>query len=232
MTEVELSKNTVEKKPSLFGMIFSPSEQFERMREKPVILVPLIIVLITGLIMSVLVGLNVINYLPPMDDLGMSAEDLQMFQTITIASTAAITFFSVPVILLVMTLIYFAIAKIMKIEVTFKKMLSLNIFTAFIGLVGQVINLLIMAAIKGDPEVMLTSLNSLVGATGALGAVLSTFEIFSIWSSILLALGLHKVIGFSKKASWTIVIVFFIIGLIFAAVSGAANEMFEGMNQF
>ncbi|MED4452663.1 Yip1 family protein [Metabacillus fastidiosus] len=231
MTEVELSTNTVEKKPSLFGMVFSPNEQFERMRGKPVILVPLIIVMIIGLIMSFLIGFNVMN-IPSVDDLGIPAEDLQMFQTITIASTTAITFFSIPVILLVMTLIYFAIAKIMKIEVTFKKMFSLNIFVTFIGLIGQVINLLIITAIKGNPEVMMTSLNSLVGATGALGGVLSTFEIFSIWSSILLALGLHKAIGFSKKASWTIVIVFFIIGLIFAAVSGAANEMIEGMSQF
>ncbi|MBO1514550.1 hypothetical protein I7822_23255 [Metabacillus sp. BG109] len=83
-------------------------------------------------------------------------------------------------------------------------------------------------AIDGDPAIMLTSVNSFVGADGVLGAVLSTIEVFTIWYYILLTMGLIIVGKLSKPAATIITIVFFVLGLLFAALGGAI----EGMTQF
>ncbi|MGG3891512.1 Yip1 family protein [Metabacillus fastidiosus] len=233
MTEIELSKNTVEKKPSLFGMVFSPNEQFERIRERPVIWIPFIIVTLIGLAATI-IGTLGIDSSAQLNELGFSGDEAAAMEMSMKVGTIIFGFFLAPITVLFSTIIYFAIAKIAKSQVTFKKMLSLNIFIYFIAGIGQLINTAIIAAINGDLNTMtmLTSLNSFVGAGGALGGILNSFEIFGIWSTVLSALGLHKVAGLSKTASWTIAIVIFIIGVIFLAVTGAANEMFEGMNQF
>ncbi|MED4532761.1 Yip1 family protein [Metabacillus fastidiosus] len=231
MTEVELSKNIVEKKPSLFGMIFSPSEQFERIRERPVIWIPFIIVTLIGLAAAV-IGVLGIDSSAQINQLGLPAEEAAEIEASMKVGMIIGGIFLAPIAVLFSTVIYFAIAKIAKSEVTFKKMLSLNIFIYFIAGIGQLINTAIIVAINGDPKIMLTSLNSFAGADGALGGILSSIEIFGIWTTILSALGLHKVAGLSKTASWTIAIVIFIIGLIFGAIGGAANEMLEGMSQF
>lgn len=234
MAEVELSKNEIGRKPSIFGMIFSPNEQFERIRERPVVLVPLLIILGIAIVMAILVGQAVMNYAPSAEELGLAEEEVKAMESLIMGGAIATTFLAIPFGLLISTLIYFAIAKIAKSQVTFKQMFSLSIFVGFIGVLGQLINSIVMMALNTNPDETLfmpTSLNGLVNATGALGGVLSAIEIFSIWGTILLALGLHKVAGLSKKASWIIVIVFFIIGVIFAAIGGAANELLEGMNQ-
>ncbi|MGG3804874.1 Yip1 family protein [Metabacillus fastidiosus] len=231
MTEVELSTNTVEKKPSLFGMVFSPNEQFERIRERPVIWIPFIIVTLIGLAAAV-IGVLGIDSSAQVNQLGLPAEEAAAMETSMKVGMIIGGLFLAPIVVLFSTVIYFAIAKIAKSEVTFKKMLSLNIFIYFIVGIGQIINTAIIVAINSDPKIMLTSLNSFVGAGGALGGILSSIEIFGIWTTVLSAFGLHKVAGLSKTASWTIAIVIFIIGLIIGAIGGAANEMIEGMSQF
>ena len=55
--------------------------------------------------------------------------------------------------------------------------------------------------------------------------LLGTFELFSIWQLILTAMGLHRVGQLSKTVSVIIVIIFFLIGLGFAAI----GSLFSGM---
>ncbi|KKI93827.1 hypothetical protein WQ54_01890 [Bacillus sp. SA1-12] len=214
------------KKPSLFGMIFSPGEQLERIRERPVIWLPLILLTLVMTIVSVISALNIdYSAVPGME---MSAEEEQMAKIFGVIGAGLVGFFGTSIGCLFFGLIFWAIAKIAKSDATFKQMFSLMIFTSFITTIGQILNQLIILAIDGDPLIMLTSINSLVGADGVLGAVLSTFEVFGIWYYIVLAMGLVKVAKLSKPVAVITTVIFFVLGIILAAVGGA----FEGMTQF
>ncbi|MGM0873455.1 MAG: Yip1 family protein [Bacillota bacterium] len=219
-------ETTQTKKPSLFGMIFSPGEQFERIREKPVIWLPLILLSILAMIVAIFVTMNV-DY-AAISGMEMSAEEEEMAKIFAVVIGALGGLFGTPISYLIFGGILFGIAKIAKSSVTFKQMFSLMIFISFISMIGQIINQVIIVAIDGDPYIMLTSLNSFIGADGALGAVLGVIEVFSIWYYILLAIGLVKVATLSKPVAYIITIVFFSISLIIAAISGA----FEGLTQF
>ncbi len=222
-----VQETTQTKKPSLFGMIFQPGDQFERMREKPVIWLPLIILSIVGALVGVLAALNVdYSTVPGME--GMPADQIEMTKMFGIIFGGIGAFFGTPIGLLVFGGILFGITKIAKSPVSFKQMFSLIIFTSFISTIGQLLNQLIIYAIGSDPYVMLTSLNSFVGADGVLGAILGAIEVFNIWYYILLGFGLIKVAQISKPAAYTITAIFFILGIIVAAVTG----VFEGLTQF
>ncbi|MRX71617.1 DUF1282 domain-containing protein [Bacillus lacus] len=213
------------RKPSLLGMIFSPGEQFDRIRMKPIVLVPLLIVVILGTLIAFLV-VSSTDYSAVLTEQGLPAEgeEAAAFQLITQLTGVIGGIIIVPLVILISAAIYFAVTKIAGSDVSFKQIFSLSIFLSFISTLGGVLNTLLAAALNLDPEVYLTSLQSLVGAEGALGGILSGIEVFSIWVTVLSALGLQKVAGLSKTASWVIAIILFIGGLILAAAGGA----FEG----
>ena len=221
-----MEQETVQvKKPSLFGMIFSPGEQFERIRERPVIWWPLILMTILMTAVAVITALGMdYSAVPGME---MSAEDLEMMKMFGVVGAGVAGLFVTPIGFLIFGLISWGIAKIAKSNVTFKQMFSLMIFISFITTIGQLLNQLIILAISGKPELLLTSLNSFVGATGVLGAVLGMIEVFTIWYYILLALGLIKVAKLSKPVAITISIIFFAISIGIAAITGAV----EGLTQ-
>lgn len=213
-------------KPSLFGMFFSPGLQFDRMRERPTIWLPLIIVTLLGVIAGVIVAMGMNDAV--LEDIGLSGEDAQAAQMFTVIFAGIGGLIGLPVSFLIFSLILLAITKIAGSEATFKQLLSLNIFTGIVTIVGQLVNALINLSLGSDPVNMVTGLNSFVGAEGALGGFLNTIEVFSIWAYVLIAMGLHKVAQLSKPTSIIITIVFFVFGCIMAAAGGA----FEGMSQF
>lgn len=224
MEQTILEQETIQsKKPSIFGMIFSPIEQFERIRVKPVIWLPLVLLTIIATIMGVLVVLNTDPATVP--GVEMSAEELEMVKVFGVVVGVLGGLIGTPLVFVVMAAILLGVSKIFKSDVTFKKMFSLIIFISFITVIGQILNQLIILAINSDPVVTLTSLNSFIGADGVLGAVFSAIEVFNIWYTILLAMGLVKVANLSKPTAYTISIVYFLIGIAFAAASGAVQGM-------
>jgi hypothetical protein len=221
-----MDQETVQiKKPSLFGMIFSPGEQFERIREKPVIWFPLILLTIVMTVVSLMSALNIdYSALPGME---MTAEDAEIAKTFGVVGAAITGFFAAPIGYLFFALIFWGITKIAKSDATYKQMLSMTIFSSFIVTIGQLLNQLIIMAIDGDPFMITTSLNSFIGETGVLGAILNSIEVFNIWYYFLLAIGFIKVAKLSKTTAIIITIIFFVLGLIIAAVSG----VMEGLTQ-
>ncbi|UGB32472.1 Yip1 family protein [Metabacillus sp. B2-18] len=128
------------KKPSLFGMIFQPGEQFERLREKPVIWLPLILLSILGTVIAVLTALNV-DY-STLPGPAMSAEELELTKMFGIIFGGLGGLFGTSIGFVVVAAILLGIAKIAKSPVSFKQMFSLIIFTGFITTIG------------GDPYIM------------------------------------------------------------------------------
>lgn len=213
-------------KPSLFGMIWSPGEQFERMKERPSFWGALIIVTILMTIATVVTTIATPDEIYQMGPGGqLSADELAMAKVFGMVFAGIGGLIGTPVGILISAAIMLLIATLAHTGTNFKQMLSLNAYIFFIGMIGTLLNAVVHLAIGGDPAVVVTGLNSLVQGEGTTGGLLNGIEIFSIWTTILTAMGLHSVAGLSKGLSWTVAIVFFIVGLLFGLLGGALSGM-------
>jgi hypothetical protein len=208
------------KKPALIGMILNPNEQFKRIQINPIIWYPLIILSLISMVVTILVAIN-IDYIP---SFGMTEKDIEVAKMVGTIVGALGTLIGLPVGYVLFAVILWGIAKKAKSTVTFKQMFSLIIFISFIRVIGQSINQMILVAINGDQDHLLTSLNYFVGAKGVLGEILGVIELFSIWYYILLSIGLIKIAKLSNRMSISISIIFFCLLLILASVQGAIEE--------
>lgn len=198
-------------KPSLLGMIWSPGEQFDRIRNNPRIWLALIIVTV---IFTIGMGL-VLNSIDFAEVAGIEISPSAELMLVLI--TAVFTgIFSTVMGILFSTLVYFIIIKVAKKDATFKQLLSMTAYIFFISALGLLLNAGVQTLIGGNPEIYITSLGGLFNSTSP---VLASFEIFSIWQMILTAMGLNKVGQLSKGLSWAIVIIIFLISLGMAFIS-------------
>lgn len=217
-----MEKETL-KKPSLLGMFRSPSEQFERIRERPLIWGALAIVTVIYTIASIISArsLTAEDIMGP----GMTAEDAEMFLGFTRTSTAISGVIGPIISILISTVIYLIIVKIARKNTTFRQLFSMNTYIMVIGAVGLLLNNMIQSITGGPQGIYITSLAGLFNSDSL---VLATFEVFSIWQLILTAIGLHKVGGLSKGLAWALAIVFFVISLGIALI-GTALEGLIGL---
>lgn len=204
------------KNPSLLGLIKRPTEQLERIKQSPKIILPLIIVTILTVI-GMAFAAQGIDFLKDDPELIQAEEEFIMI--LVIIATISFVFvglFTPVVSILFSTLIYFVIAKIIKKDVTFRQLFSMNTYLFIINSVGIIVNG-VFFIIFGEPpygeETMYTSLNMLFGLEGLLGTLLNFIELFYIWSIFLTVIGLQVVANFSKRLSWTLMIIFAMIGI-------------------
>ena len=218
-----MSEEVKAKNPSIWGMIWSPTEQFERIKERPKIWGALAIVTVLFVIGMYLTSLGdpmVIEGMPEIPEEELAA--VSMFTTVTMIITVIFT----PIFgVLIATVIYLIITKIARSEVSFKQLFSMNTYIMMISALSMILNGIGVALLGGTAGTMYTSIGSLIGAEGTMGALLTSIEVFAIWGMILQAIGLQKVANFSKGLAWTIVIVFFAIGIIFTMIGAAFSGM-------
>lgn len=134
------------------------------------------------------------------------------------------------VMLLVTTLIFFVILKIMGSEGKFKAYLSV---IGYAGVISSLYTLLVLVisnftgSLHLDPT--LTSLATLVSPDSigvVLYNVLKCIDIFSIWYYVVIAIGLATVSKVKKKYVYSVVFAIFLIGLIInVAVATAASAI-------
>ncbi|WP_045516396.1 Yip1 family protein [Neobacillus niacini] len=205
---------TKEQKPSLLGMFTSPGEQFERIKQTPKIWVPLLIISILYAVGMTLMALS----MDASTLIGQGIPDDQVDLVLGITKvTVAVTGILTPIIgVLISSAIQLIITKIASSPVTFKQLFSMNTYIMVIGAAGVILNTAIRYAIGGNPEIYVTSLAGLLNQDKA--GILGSFEVFTIWTTIVTAIGLHKTAQLSKGLAWTIAIVFFIIGIGFALI--------------
>lgn len=215
--------------PSLLGMVTNPKEQFEKIRDNPKIWGALIVISLIFVIGTMFQMSNVDPNVLIDEELeglfGPGEEKIVHMLSIIGGGFAAL--FMPIIIILVSTVIYWIIAKLVKSEVTFKKLFSMNTYIVFINAIGVLVNGAFSAVIGNNVNIMFTSLGSFVNTNTMLGAILSNFELFAIWTLILTAIGLQIVAKFSQRAAWTVTILLFVIGIIFSMV-GAAFGMLVG----
>ncbi|MBP3039828.1 YIP1 family protein [Bacillaceae bacterium Marseille-Q3522] len=205
------------KKPSLLGIFSNPGVQFERIREKPVIWLPLLII-------TILSGISGIISASKIDAASVITEEVPAelvdFTVGFAKAIAIIAGFLAPVIgILIASLIYIIITKIAKSDASYKQLFSMTSHIYIIGTVGSLINIIIQYFLYDSlSAVYITSLGGLINSSSP---VLASIEIFSIWQLILTAIGLNKVAKLSKGVSWAVVIIFFVLDLLMGMLGQA-----------
>lgn len=215
-----MSEETNVQKPSLFGMIWSPTEQFERLKERPKIWGALVIITILFIIGTWLTTLGIQTEVP-----GLTAEETEMINVFAAAGSVIGGLFIPIITILISSFINFLIAKIARSEVSFKQLFSMSTYIMIISALSLIVNSLLSLMTGTSPEILVSSLGSVVNADGAVGALFNSIEIFAIWGYILTAIGLQKVAGFSKGLAWGVQIAFFVIGIILAMIGAGIGEM-------
>ncbi|EOV9526590.1 Yip1 family protein [Bacillus cytotoxicus] len=217
------------KKPSLFGMITSPSVQFERMKTKsPVWGAFFLFVIITAIIASITTyqAMNNPEVLANIPD--PEAAKMAGYFSIGIGVIGGLigTIFW----FFVVAGIYKIIMMFMGNDTPYMKVLSIYLYTYTITILGAIVNLILKLIIGGSAETSYTSLAPLFEPGTYLHGAASAFEVFSIWGLVVMGLGLQIVAGLSKKQATTIIVIFFILSVAFSSLSGIASS-FSNLGQ-
>lgn len=218
------------KKPSLLGLFSNPSEQFERLRERPVIGIPMVIVFLMMMAGTVL-SVAGTDFAAEIEEYGGAVVDLQTVEVMGWIFGIIGTIFNFLAVIFLGALIYWVCAKIAGSSAKYKQMLSMALFTSFISVFGMVIHGFVVFFTDVDPKMVVTSLKSLIPAEEPVASILAPFEVFGIWTFVLLAIGFQNVAGLSKKASWTITIILFALIVLFSFLGGVYTSFigsFEG----
>lgn len=225
----ENDSNVILKRPSLFGMIMSPKNQFEKMRANPIIWGALIMITVIFVIGTVLQMFNVDPSTMINEELEgiLSPGDEGIVYLLSIFGSGLAALFMPIIIVLISSFIYWVVAKLVKSTVTFKQLFSMNTYILFINSLGILINGLLAVSIGAGSNLTYTSLGTFFQGHALLEAIFSNFELFGIWALILTAIGLQIVARFSKTAAWTVTILLFIIGLVFSMVGAAFGMLFS-----
>lgn len=210
-------------KPSLLGIIWSPGEQFDRMRANPRFWGPFIIVTLLTIVGMGIMALGMSESLT--EELLSAGFSEEQVGSIVVASqvTIVVTGVFTPILtILISSAIYLAITKLAHKDTRFKQLLSMTTYIYFIGGIGVLLNQLVSYVTGGEPAIQVTSLASLVETEGrAVFGLLSNIEVFTIWGTILTAFGLERVGRLSKGAAWIVAIVFFLIGVVLTMIGGS-----------
>ena len=221
------SNSSSNKGPTLGGILFSPTEQFERMIDRPRFGWALTLMTLAGALVAALVGYSVALETP-------LPEEAPMLDPGQIALSAGIMSFvggliGVPVVLLVVSLIQKLFVMLFQGEATYRQLFSLNTHLYLLTLLASAIMavLLLVLGPQADPKIYPTSLAALVPAEGAMKGLLNGIELFALWKLFLTAKGLSVLARLSSGKAWTIALILFAGGLSFAALGGWLGEMAE-----
>ncbi|MDG4658564.1 Yip1 family protein [Ectobacillus antri] len=201
---MELGTNVQsQEKPSLFGIFASPSLQFERMRGKVKVGLPMFIVV---LLLSILAAVAT-QFIPPVE----GVEGLPEVSPVAAMGMAFIFgLIGSYLVLFIVAALYKVLALLFGESISYKKILLLLVFTGMIGVLGQGVNVVLMAVLGGE-QVSYTSLAPLFEAGTIAHSIAGSVEVFAIWNYILLALGLQIVGGFPKSKAIAFVITSYVI---------------------
>lgn len=196
-----------EKNACLFAFLYAPSEQFNRLKERPKIIFPLFIVTVItvlGIILSAQ-GIDLIENDPEL--LQMSEGELAIFFLVSQTVFAIVGMMTPIVMIFISTVILFVVAKIVRSTVSFRQLFAMNTFIFLLDALSVFVNglgLLFFGEIHGE-ETLFTSINLFFGEKGFVGAILSIIDIFTIWAFFAVWKGLRIVAQFTTK---TIIFVF------------------------
>lgn len=206
-------------KPSLFGMITSPGVQFERMKTSNAVWGAFwLLVLLAGIVGGL--ASYVYSLTPEAikvnKDLGITVTPVMSFGTGTVfgAIGMAIGFF-------ISAAVYKVLMMLMSNDTSYKKLLTISVYSSIISLLGLLINTVLALVLGGSGQEMYTGLGPIFASSGGVAkGIANNIEVFTIWGFVITWLGLQITADLSKKKATILMVVFFILTIGFGAVKG------------
>ncbi|SDX11372.1 Yip1 domain-containing protein [Marininema mesophilum] len=202
-------------KPSLLGMMTSPTLQFQRIAERPDFWSAFLTILgLTALTTAVM--------LTPASPPGF---------VITMSVLGVLL--GAPISLLISALLQWIFLRVLSGKATYRQVFSLNVYTSVISLLGLILQAIIVVATGANIQelqnsVTPTSLAAFISSDSLMvKALLGNIEIFAIWHLILTALGLSIIGKVSTAKGWTVALTLFILGVALATGLGAVGDTFK-----
>ncbi|AND10576.1 TPA: DUF1282 family protein [Bacillus cereus] len=213
------TQDVVSKKPSLFGMITSPGEQFERMKTSNAVWGAFwLLVLIAGLVG----GFAAYVY-------SLTPEAIKLNKELGVTVSAAMTYgmgfgviaISMAFVFLLSAVVYKVLMVFISNDTSYKKLLAITVYSSVISLLGLLINTILAYILGGTGQEMYTGLEPIfASSSGVVKGIVSKFEVFTIWGYAVTWLGLQITAGLTKKQATIITIVFFVLTLGMGALQG------------
>jgi hypothetical protein len=216
-TNVSIEEEKVTTKPSIFGIITSPTLQFERMKEKAPIGLPLVLVLLLMTLATTLVAYVSLDN-PILNNPELTG-GMEIPVGVTLGMAAGGALIGGLISFYIIAGLYRVAMMIMGNDTNYKKLLSIVIFSSMISTLGVLVNGLIAFAVGGY-EPNYTSLAPLFSDNPLLKSIGTNFDIFNIWYYVVLGLGLQIVAGLNKTKAITLVIIVFLLGVGISSLSG------------
>ncbi|HDR7788279.1 Yip1 family protein [Bacillus cereus] len=218
------------KKPSLLGMITSPGEQFERMKASEKVWgMFFLVTLLQGLVGGLTT--YVVNTSPEMIKMQKELGELAGKGSITSEVIYGIGsgFVGAMIGALFVAAIYKVFMMFFGNDTSYKKLLTIVVYTNIILIIGGLINGIIALILDGGAT-QYTSLGPLFEQGSLAYGIGNTIELFYLWNLVLIWLGLQVIAGLSKvKAAMPIIVLFIIKAVFLAAILVLIAKFLPGM---
>ncbi|WP_088292022.1 Yip1 family protein [Bacillus mycoides] len=207
------------KKPSLFGMITSPGVQFERMKTSNAVWGAFwILVLLGGLVAGLVayVGSLTPEAIKLNKDLGFDVPP-----AVTVGMGFGFGALGMGIGFFISAAVYKVLMMLMSNDTSYKKLLTISVYSSIISLLGLLINTVLALVLGGSGKEMYTGLGPIFSSSGGVAkGIANNIEVFTIWGFVITWLGLQITAGLSKKKATILMVVFFILTIGFGAVKG------------
>ena len=211
----------------LVRVLFSPTEVFERVRERPKFLVPALGIAAIVIVISIV--------MQPFTQAAMAPRMAELAQQNPAAAAQAAKFQSIGIVFAPITvfialligagILWLLVMLLAGGDAKYRTLLSVATYTALPSILLQVAGLIVLQ-MKGVEAVASMDdlrpplgLNLLApGAGGFMGAFLAGINPFAIWSMVLTAIGIAVTHKTSKGSAYTVAIVSMLIGVLIGAL--------------
>ncbi|MBE7097053.1 Yip1 family protein [Bacillus cereus] len=207
------------KKPSLLGMITSPGEQFERMKNSNAVWGAFWIL---SLLSGITGGIGAYVY-------SLTPESIKLNQELGVNVTPVITFgagfvFGILGMIIgffISAAVYKVLMMLMSNDTSYKKLLTITVYSSIISLLGLLINTVLALILGGSGKEFYTGLGPIFASSGGtVKGIANSIEVFTIWGFVITWLGLQITAGLSKKKATILMVIFFILTIGFGALRG------------
>ncbi|NLN64386.1 MAG: YIP1 family protein [Clostridiaceae bacterium] len=241
---VETAELNIPERMNIFqrigNLLFSPSKLFSFIKKKPTILFPIILICIGVIALQLILWeplekVQIDTLYNAYKSAGMSVAPSEIEQTakaLMIGTIIAMPFGYIAVWLFA-TLILYAMFRLVKCEKGMKKYFSMVGYIFLIFIFGQLINSACMYYTGNMTAPMVTSLATFLAPemNGTfLYGLASGIEIFNVWAFILFGIGFVYTGGVSRKKSYIMTAVLFVVVLLASAgftslLAGVQNSL-------
>ncbi|OAK24051.1 hypothetical protein A6283_08280 [Bacillus wiedmannii] len=206
-------------KPSLLGMITSPGEQFERMKNSNAVWGAFWIL---SLLSGITGGIGAYVY-------SLTPESIKLNQELGVNVTPVMTFgagfvFGILGMIIgffISAAVYKVLMMLMSNDTSYKKLLTITVYSSIISLLGLLINTVLALILGGSGKEFYTGLGPIFASSGGtVKGIANSIEVFTIWGFVITWLGLQITAGLSKKKATILMVIFFILTIGFGALRG------------